>query len=168
MNNEKTRTTAWSVSELTKMALVTSLYVALTIVLAPFGYGWLQIRLSEMFNYLALYNKRYILAVTLGVAIANMASPLGWIDVVFGSACTFLVLLICRLVTKPIKNQKVKMAITGILFALSMCTIAGQLTFLYQAPFFFNWLTIGLGELASMTVGGLIIYFVGKKIDLTQ
>lgn len=168
MNQEKTRTISWSVSEITKMAIVTSLYVALTIVLAPFGYGWLQIRLSEMFNYLALYNKRYIIAVTLGVGIANIASPLGWIDVVFGSVCTLIVLVICRAVTSRIKSQKMKMVVTAVLFALSMCTIAGQLTFLYDAPFFFNWLTIGLGELASMTVGGWIIHFVGKKIDLRE
>ena len=45
-----------------------------------------------MFNYLSLYNKRYIAAVTAGVALANIASPLGLIDVVVGSVSTLIVL----------------------------------------------------------------------------
>ncbi len=45
----------------------------------------------------------------------------------------------------------------------SMFTVAGQLTILYQLPFFLNWWVIALGELASMIVGGIIIYWIGKK-----
>jgi uncharacterized membrane protein len=58
--------------------------------------------------------------------------------------------------------------LTAIVFAVSMFTVAGQLTFLYGLPFFYNWLIIGLGELLSMTVGGMIVYTLGKKIDLTK
>lgn len=168
MNNEKARTITWSLADITKMGIVTGLYVVLTIVFAPFSFGWLQIRLSEMFNYLALYNKRYIVAVNLGVAIANIASPLGWVDVVVGSMCTLAVLLINHFITRKIKNQKIKIAVTAVIFALSMCTVAGQLTILYQAPFFFNWLVIGIGELASMTIGGVIIHWISQRIDLTK
>jgi uncharacterized membrane protein len=39
---------------------------------------------------------------------------------------------------------------------------------LYQAPFFFNWLIIGLGELLSMGLGGVLIYLINKRIDLTK
>ncbi|MGX7197287.1 QueT transporter family protein [Enterococcus olivae] len=167
-NKEMRSATHWTTQEMTKMALVTSLYVVITVFLSVISFGAIQIRLSEMFNYLALYNKRYILAVTLGVAIANLASPNGLLDVVVGSVCTFLVLIINQRLTKNIKNMKIKMVVTAIVFAISMFTVAGQLTFLYDLPFFYNWLIIGLGELASMTVGGIIIYFVGKKIDLTK
>lgn len=169
MNKEKSRSvTHWTTQETTKMALVTSLYVVVTVALAVVSFGAVQIRLSEMFNYLALYNKRYIWAITLGVAIANFSSPNGLLDVVVGSVCTFLVLVVNYQVTKRIQNMKYKMVITAIVFALSMFTVAGQLTFLYGLPFFYNWLIIGLGELLSMTVGGIIIYFIGQKVDLTK
>ena len=88
----------WTTTDVTRMALVTGLYVAVTLVLSVFSFGVIQIRLSEMFNYLSLYNKRYIVAVTAGVALANMASPLGLIDVVVGSVSTLFVLLIKSLV----------------------------------------------------------------------
>jgi uncharacterized membrane protein len=60
------------------------------------------------------------------------------------------------------------MIVTALLFSFSMFTIAGQLTVLYQAPFFFNWLIIGLGELLSMGLGGVLIYLINKRIDLTK
>ncbi len=158
----------WTTTDVTRMALVTGLYVAVTLVLSVFSFGVIQIRLSEMFNYLSLYNKRYIVAVTAGVALANIASPLGLIDVVVGSVSTLLVLLINYKITSRIKNMKIKMAVTAYVFAFSMFTVAGQLTILYQLPFFLNWWVIALGELASMIVGGIIIYWIGKKVDLSK
>ncbi len=158
----------WTTTDVTRMALVTGLYVAVTLVLSVFSFGVIQIRLSEMFNYLSLYNKRYIVAVTAGVALANIASPLGLIDVVVGSVSTLIVLLINYKITRRIKNMKIKMAVTACVFAFSMFTVAGQLTILYQLPFFLNWWVIALGELASMIVGGIIIYWISKKVDLTK
>ncbi|MGX4686875.1 QueT transporter family protein [Vagococcus sp. JNUCC 83] len=169
MENKREHTAvSWTTKDTAKMAIVAGLYVAVTLVLSVTSFGAIQLRLSEMFNYLSLYNKRYIVAVTLGVAIANAFSPLGIIDVLVGSISTFLVLVINYALTKRIKNMKVKMVITAISFAISMFTVAGQLTILYDLPFFYNWLIIGLGELFSMTVGGIIIYWMSKKIDFIK
>ncbi len=157
-----------SVSELTKTALVAALYVAVTVLLSVISFGAVQLRLSEMFNYLALYNKRYVLAVTLGVVLANFMSPTWVLDVPIGGIATFLVLLLCRRITKNITNDLVKMVVTALIFALSMFTVAGQLTILYDLPFWATWFTVGIGELLSMTVGGMTIYLLNKKIDLSK
>ena len=163
MHLEKSAAQRWTTADTAKMAVVTGVYVAVTIVLSVISFGAIQFRLAEMFNFLPLFNKRYTIAVTLGVAIANLASPLGIVDVLFGSVSTLIVLLICRAVTKRITSLKKKMIVTTLMF-----TVAGQLTFFYQAPFFFNWLIIGLGELLSMSLGGILIYLVNKRIDLTK
>ena len=89
-----------NVHETAKVAIVASLYVAVTLVLAVISFGAVQLRLSEMFNYLVLFHKRYIVAVTLGVVIANLFSPMWWIDVPVGGIATLIVLVICRIVTK--------------------------------------------------------------------
>ncbi|MFJ7918859.1 QueT transporter family protein [Lysinibacillus fusiformis] len=157
-----------SVSELTKMALVAALYVAVTVLLSVISFGAVQLRLSEMFNYLALYNKRYVVAVTLGVILANFMSPTWIVDVPIGGIATFLVLLLCRSITKHIANDIGKMVVTALIFAVSMFTVAGQLTILYGLPFWATWFTVGIGELLSMTVGGLTIYLLNKKIDLSK
>ncbi|OJG26184.1 hypothetical protein RU98_GL000686 [Enterococcus caccae] len=150
------------------MALITALYVVVTIFLAPFSFGAVQLRFSELFNYLPLFNKRYIGAVTLGVAISNFASPLGLVDVIIGSLSTLVVLLLSYYITKHLKSPIKKMVITAMICSLSMFTVAAQLTYFYQLPFFYTWLTVGIGELLSMSVGGILLYWIHKKIDLTK
>ena len=157
-----------AVSELTKIALVAALYVAVTVILAVISFGAVQLRLSEMFNYLALYNKRYVVAVTAGVVIANFMSPTWILDVPIGGIGTLLVLLLCRRVTRNIKSDVLKMGVTAIIFSLSMFTVAGQLTILHGFPFWLTYFTVGVGELLSMTVGGIIMHSLHKKIDFTK
>ncbi|MFD1900235.1 QueT transporter family protein [Enterococcus termitis] len=167
MNKSNTQTTPWSATSLTKI-LITALYIVVTIFLAPFSFGAIQLRFSELFNYLSLFNKRYIFAVTLGVGIANLASPLGLVDVLIGSLSTFIVLVFSCYVSKHVTYFIKKLTITALIFSFSMFTVAGQLAYFYQLPFFYTWLTVALGELLSMTVGGILIYWIHKKIDLTK
>ena len=157
-----------AVSELAKTALIAALYVVVTVMLSVISFGAIQLRLSEMFNYLALYHKRYVVAVTAGVVLANFMSPTWILDVPVGGIATLLVLLLCRRVTRNIKNDVLKMGVTTIIFALSMFTVAGQLTILYGLPFWFTYFTVGVGELLSMTVGGIIMHSLHKKIDFTK
>ena len=157
-----------AVSELAKSAIIAALYVAVTVILSVISFGAIQLRLSEMFNYLALYHKRYVVAVTAGVVIANFMSPTWILDVPIGGIGTLLVLLLCRRVTRNIKSDVLKMVVTAIIFALSMFTVAGQLTILYGLPFWLTYFTVGVGELLSMTVGGIIMHSLNKKIDFTK
>ena len=48
------------VANLAKAGVVAGLYVAITLLLAPFSFGAVQLRLSELFNNLSVFNKRYI------------------------------------------------------------------------------------------------------------
>lgn len=153
--------------ELTKVSLVAALYVAVTIMLSVISFGVVQLRLSEMFNYLALYHKRYIVAVTAGVVIVNFMSPTWMVDVPVGGLATFLVLILCRTLTKKMKNEALKISLTAIIFALSMFTIAGQFTIILGYPFWPTYMTIAIGELLSMTVGGIIIHTLRKKINFS-
>ena len=62
------QTSTWSATALAKMALVTALYVVVT-VLRPLSFGPIQLRLAELFNYLGVFNKRYIWSITLGLRL---------------------------------------------------------------------------------------------------
>ena len=80
-----------TVRDLTHIAIVAALYVVLTVV-PPFNlisYGPYQFRIAEMFNLLGFYNRKYIIAVTLGCVIANFFS-FNMIDVVVGSLSTLV------------------------------------------------------------------------------
>lgn len=168
MNKTNLQTQRWSVITLTKIALITALYVVVTVFLAPLSFGAVQLRFSEMFNYLPLFNKRYIAAVTLGVAFSNFVSPLGLVDIIIGSLSTFVILLLSYYVTKRLKSQIKKMVLTAIFCSFSMFTVAGQLAYFYHLPFFYTWLTVAAGELLSMSLGGILIYWINEKINLTK
>lgn len=77
-------------NKLVRGALVAAMYAVLTMALP--AYGPLQFRLSEIMTLLAYYNPFYIIPLTLGCAIANLASPFGIIDIIFGSFSSFLAL----------------------------------------------------------------------------
>lgn len=156
------------VSELVKVSITAALYVAVTLVLAVVSFGAIQVRLSEMFNYLALFHKRYVWGVTLGVVIANFMSPTWVLDVPLGSTATLLALLASRASTKRIDNLILKMTVMTVMFMTSMALIAVQLVILTDWPFFFAWFTSAVGELISMTIGGSIMYMLSKKVDLTK
>ncbi|KRM13324.1 QueT transporter family protein [Paucilactobacillus suebicus] len=162
------QTSRISVRGITKTAVVAALYLVITLFLSTLSFGVVQIRIAEMFNYLVLFNKRYLWGVTLGVFLSNFASPTWTLDVPIGTASTFIVLIIVMLLTKPIKSMLVKFVLTAIVVSLSMFTIAWELNIMTKAPFLAGWLTIGLGELLSMTVGGIIIYLISKRIDLKK
>ncbi|GEK31735.1 membrane protein [Kurthia zopfii] len=157
-----------NVQEMTKVGLVAALYVAVTLVLAVISFGTVQLRLSEMFNYLVLFHKRYIVAVTLGVVLANFLSPWWWIDVPIGGTATLIVLIICRIVTKNMKNLVMKLIITGVLFTVSMFTVAAQIAVISEAPFWPIYGMVAVGEAFSMLVGGVTIYLLQKKINFAK
>ncbi len=75
-------------NKLVKGAAVAAIYAILTMFLP--AYSFLQFRLSEVMVLLAYFNPFYIIPLTLGCAIANIASPFGIVDVIFGSLATFL------------------------------------------------------------------------------
>lgn len=156
----------------TQMALVAAIYVLLT-VLPPFNaisYGPYQFRLSELMNFLAFYNRKYIAAVTIGVMVANLFAY-GPIDVVVGGLSTLIFLSLGVHWFARYQGQRVLWGLFdkaffyfSLFFATSMFTIAAELSLIAGAPFFLTWLTTGLGELGSLLVGALFIEHLNKRL----
>ena len=79
-----------SVDFIVRTAIVAALYAVLTFAMAPISYGMVQFRLSEVMTLLAFINPVYIFGLTLGTLIANIASQLGMMDMIFGTLATFI------------------------------------------------------------------------------
>lgn len=75
---------------LVRQALIAAIYVALTFSLAALAYLPTQFRYSEMMVLMAFYDRKNIVGLTLGCAIANLGSPFGIIDIVIGTLGTFI------------------------------------------------------------------------------
>jgi uncharacterized membrane protein len=154
--------------ELTKIGIVAALYAVLTVALSFMSYGAIQIRLSEAFNNLVVFNKRYIWAVTLGCALANIWSSLGAVDVVFGTLGTLVMTVISRYLSQKVKSVPLKLAITVVVCTLMMWSVALELHLISNAPFWWTYFTVALGEFISMTIGAIIVWMVSQKMDLTK
>lgn len=78
-----------------------------------------------MFNYLFLYNKRYIVVVIVGVVLVNIVFFFGLIDVVVGSVSMLIVLFINYKIISCIKNMKIKMVVIVCVFVFFMFIVVG-------------------------------------------
>ena len=79
-------------------ALIASIYIVLTLILAPISYStkliFIEFRLSEILLVLSFYNKKYGPGILVGCFLANLlGSTLGIIDWIFGTLQTGLSIL---------------------------------------------------------------------------
>lgn len=157
------------VKSLTKVGITAALYVVLTLVVAPFSFGAFQFRVSEIFNHLIDFNKRYIWALTIGCAITNMASPLGPIDILVGTSGTLISGLLIYAINKHVSNLKAKLAVSTIIpTVIGMIPIALELHYVLHLPFWLTYGTSMVGEFISCLVGAFLVYGLSKRIDLTK
>ncbi|HER6172241.1 TPA: QueT transporter family protein [Streptococcus pyogenes] len=164
--------TKLTVHDYVHIGLVAALYVVLTITppLNAISYGMYQFRVSEMMNFLAFYDRKYIIAVTLGCMIANFYS-FGLIDVFVGGGSTLIfvtlgVILFSKYQKDYLFNGIFNKAFVyfSFFFATSMLTVAIELYF-FGAPFLLTWFTTALGELVSLLIGSLIIDKLSQRIS---
>ncbi|WEV53907.1 QueT transporter family protein [Leuconostocaceae bacterium ESL0723] len=167
-------------------AIVAALYVVITTAVAPFSFGPVQLRLSEGLNHLAAWNKRYVVALSLGVLLANFLSPLGWIDWVFGTLGTLIMTTITYLLTRKVTEAWLKIVIsTVVVSTIGMAILAAEFTFAFQihaagsfssgtkaSSIFAQWLayyvSVAPGELVSLIVGGIVIFALSKVVNLSK
>lgn len=77
-----------SIRYLARAAIIAALYAGLTVGLAALSYQVSQIRFAEALTVLPFFFPEAIPGLFLGAFIANLFSPFGLIDVVFGSLIT--------------------------------------------------------------------------------
>ncbi|MDR0297087.1 MAG: QueT transporter family protein [Streptococcaceae bacterium] len=162
--------------DIVSIAVVAALYVALTTApgLSAISYGPIQFRISEMLNFTAFFNKKYIIAVTIGCMISNFMS-FTWIDVIVGGLSTLIFLSLGVFLFDRFKKQYFLNGLLNraffyfaIFFSISMVTIAVELYFVAHMPFFFTWGTLALGEFLALIVGAVVMDAIGKQVDLTR
>ena len=151
-----------SVRRLVRCAVIAAVYVVVCLVLAPFSYGAVQVRVAEALCLLPVFGAEYIVGVTLGCFLANLIGSTV-IDVVFGTLAT----LMACVVTYKLRNVRIKgLAIPASLppVVFNMIIVgAFEITFFFSdgaptaALAAFNAVTVGIGEIISCTVLGVAL-----------
>lgn len=149
--------------------ILAALYIAVSFFVQPFGFTNIQFRISEMFNHLIVFNKKYIYGIVIGVFITNLVfSPLGMYDLVFGVGQSIIALSITIVSARFIKNIWARMMFNTLVFTFTMFIIAIELNIVIGLPFLFTWLTVALGEFVVMLAGAPIVYYLNKRIDFNK
>ena len=127
------------ISFLTQGATIAAIYVVLTMVLAPISYGALQIRISEALTILPYFTPAAIPGLFIGCIIANFNSPLGMMDVVFGSFAS----LVAAIITSRIKDKRWVPVPSIIANAIIVPFV---LKYTLGIPYFINVIWIAMGQ----------------------
>ena len=150
-----------SVRRLVRCAVIAAVYVVVCLVLAPFSYGAVQVRVAAALCLLPVFGAEDIVGVTLGCFLANLLGSTV-VDVVFGTLAT---LLAC-LVTYKLRDIRVK----GLAIPASLPPVVFNMIIVgaFEITFFsdgaptamlavFNAVTVGIGELISCTILGVAL-----------
>ena len=156
-----------SVRRLVRCAVIAAVYVVVCLVLAPFSYGAVQVRVAEALCLLPVFGAEYIVGVTLGCFLANLLGSTV-VDVVFGTLATLLACLVTyKLRDIRVKGLAIPASLPPVVFNMIIVG-AFEITFFFSdgAPTamlaVFNAVTVGIGELISCTILGVAL---GKLIE---
>lgn len=145
----------FTTANLVRLALVAGLYVAMTLVIAPLAYGPIQFRISEILVLLCFYKKDYCVPLTLGCFIANLFSPFGLYDIIFGTLATAAAVF-------PMYWFR-NIWVASLLPVISNGLIVGFELYLCGEPFWFSAGTVALGEFVVITIVGCILFRFGLE-----
>lgn len=142
-----------NLNALLRIAITATLYVVLTLVIAPLSYGAVQFRISEVLTLLCFFKKDYCYALILGCFISNLFSPFP-LDIVFGVASTVFTVV-------GIRYSK-NLWVASFYPALSMFFIGWELVYVGM-PFWYSFLTAALGEIGVVTIIGVPLFKTLEK-----
>jgi uncharacterized membrane protein len=149
--------------------ILAAVYIAVTMLIQPFGFTSVQFRVSEMLNHLIVFNKKYFFGIVLGVFFANLFfSPMVAYDLIFGVGQSVIALLITIFSMRYVKNVWARMAVNTLVCTFTMFLIAWELKLAFDLPFLFTWLTTAAGEFVVMAVGAPIMYAVNRRAHLDK
>ena len=94
----------FTVKNIVLNGLIAALYAVVTIACGPLSYEFMQFRFSELLNLFVFFNPTTTVGLTLGCLIANLTSTVGPLDIVLGTATTFVACILMIVYSKFVKN----------------------------------------------------------------
>ncbi|MCR5790753.1 MAG: QueT transporter family protein [Lachnospiraceae bacterium] len=153
---------------ITEAAAVAAVYVILTFVANALGLasGVIQIRISEALTILPWFTFSAVPGLFVGCILANMLTGCALFDVIFGSLATLLGALGNYYIgVKRPGGEKAKWLLPLPPILANTLIVPFVLAYVYQfegsIPYFM--LTVGIGEVISCGVLGLVLFSILKK-----
>ena len=149
-------------SFMTHAAMIAAIYVVLTFIFAPFSFGDVQVRIAEALTILPVFTPAAIPGLFIGCLIGNILGGAILPDIIFGSLAT----LIGAIFTYLLKKQSQFICVLPPIISNTVI-VPLILKFGINLPIAFLMLTIGMGEIISCGILGLILYYALRKYRKT-
>ena len=154
------KNTSQKSSFMTHAAMIAAIYVVLTYIFAPFSFGDVQVRIAEALTILPIFTPAAIPGLFIGCLIGNILGGAILPDIIFGSLATLIGAVFTYLLRK--KSQFL-CVLPPIISNTVMIPLILKLGYGMNLPIAFLMLTIGMGEVISCGVLGLILYYALRK-----
>jgi len=139
-----------------RIALIAAIYAAITIVMAPFSYGPVQVRVSEAMTVLPFLFPESVLGLFIGCLLANIYGGYGLVDIVFGSLATLAAAYLTRKMPHWLLAPLPPVVVNAVVVGLMLHYVAGF-------PLVETMIWVGLGQVAACYLLGLpLLYFLKK------
>ena len=141
---------------LTQAAMIAAIYVVLTYVFAAFSFGEIQVRLSEALTILPVFTPAAIPGLFIGCLLGNMLGGALVPDIIFGSLAT----LVGAFFTWKLRNAHPFLApVPPIVANTLVVPFVLKYAYAIDLPIPLMMLTVGVGEILSCGVLGLLLYY---------
>ena len=140
---------------LTHAAMIAAIYVVLTLLFQAFSFGEIQVRIAEALTILPAFTPAAIPGLFIGCIIGNIFGGSILPDIIFGSMAT----LLGACCTYLLRNQSKYLApIPPIVSNTVIVPFVLRYAYRINLPIPFMMLTVGIGEVISCGVLGIIVY----------
>lgn len=152
-----------------RAALIAALYFVLTFMTAPISFGSLQFRVAEALTVLPIFMPEAVIGLTIGCLLANVFSPFGWYDMLFGTLATFIAAAMTYFIGTRFKKETnilVKTAVGGIPPIIVNASILPAVWLLFgtDALYFINFASVFLTQAGTvMLIGVPLAAFIDKS-----
>ncbi len=144
----------------TQAAMIAALYVALTIIFAPFSFGQIQVRIAESLTILPVFTPAAIPGLFAGCLIGNVLGGAIFPDIIFGSFATLIGAFFTYLLRK---KNKYLAPLPPIISNTTIIPFVLRYAYGLYLPITFLMLTVCIGEVISCGVLGMILYTALEK-----
>nr|MBQ8253490.1 QueT transporter family protein [Lachnospiraceae bacterium] len=150
----------------TQAAMIAALYVVLTFLSNALGLanGAIQLRISEALTVLPFFTPAAIPGLFVGCLLSNILTGCAPFDILFGSIAT----LLGAVGTWLLKRWKWAAPVSPILS--NTLIVPFVLMYVYELPggIFYFMLTVGIGEVLSCGLLGMLLLHIVKKSRILQ
>ena len=150
-----------NVTKVSHAAMIAAVYVVLGVVFAPFGSKAIQVRIAEALTILPVFSTAAIPGLFIGCLISNVLSGGILPDIIFGSLATLIGALGTHKFGKihPLLGTLPPILANAIIVPLVLRYGYGD-----PLPIPYMMLTVGIGEIISCGILGMILYVALKPM----